>query len=114
MIWILFSSFDIFLNNTLIDEIKDKQASSLDTWTKVNDYEAMIDYFYNEIDHMRDDIDNIAQYIDTYYQDKVDAIWQSQSASIILWTKTGKIWGLKCHCCSILVSHLLKCSAIYR
>ena len=56
----------------------------------MNDYEVMIDHLYDEMDHMRDDNDSIVQYIDTNYQDEVDAMMVKPISKHYIMNEDGK------------------------
>jgi hypothetical protein len=55
--------------DSLTDEIIDAQATSITLHTKIEEYEAMVDYLYDEFDNQKSEFGSIVHFIDSYYRE---------------------------------------------
>ena len=62
------------LKESLADEIIDVQTTSVKLRTKIEEYEAMIDYLYDALDSQKSGFDSILHFIDSYYQQEYESL----------------------------------------
>ena len=86
------------LNDSLTDEIIDTRATSIDLRTKIEEYEAMIDYLYDELDSQKSDFDSIVHFIDSYYQEELESLTPKHICKHCVPNSSGKGNVICMHC----------------
>jgi hypothetical protein len=59
--------------DSLTNDFKHEQSLALELRDRVNEYEAILDYMYDEIDWMQADFSSSMNYINEFYQDEFKA-----------------------------------------
>jgi sugar-specific transcriptional regulator TrmB len=86
------------LNDSLTDEIIDTRATSIDLRTKIEEYEAMVDYLYDELDSQKSDFDSIVHFIDSYYQEELESLTPKHIRKHCVPNSSGKGNIIRMHC----------------
>jgi hypothetical protein len=85
------------LNDSLTDEAL-TWTTSIKLCTKIEKYEAMVDYLYGELDSQKSDFDSKVHIVDSYYQEELESLAHKLICKHCVPNSSGKGNVMYIHC----------------